>query len=107
MTETQWQNTIVETAQRFGWRAAHFRRAQVRQGRYATPVAYDAAGFPDLVLVTEGRILFVELKTDRGRVSPEQRAWHEWLEAAGQDVRVWRPRDWDVEVLPTLKGDTE
>lgn len=106
MTEAQWQDVVVEAAHRFGWRVAHFRRATVRHGRVATPVAYDAAGFPDLVLVTEGRILFVECKTDRGTVSPEQRAWAEWLEAAGQDARVWRPRDWDVEVLPTLKGES-
>lgn len=106
MTEAQWQDVVVEAARNLGWKAVHFRPAMVRQGRYATPAAYDAVGWVDLVLVTDARTLFVELKTDRGKTSPEQRLWAEWLEAAGQDVRLWRPRDWDVEVLPTLRGES-
>lgn len=52
-------------------------------------------GFPDLVLVSSrhGRILFRELKTDKGRVSPDQRKWIDGLTAAGADAGVWRPED--------------
>ena len=52
-------------------------------------------GFPDLVLVStrQGRILFRELKTDKGRVSPDQRKWIDGLTAAGGDAGVWRPED--------------
>jgi VRR-NUC domain-containing protein len=52
-------------------------------------------GFPDLVLVSprQGRILWRELKTARGRVSVEQQKWLDALRAAGQDVGVWRPVD--------------
>lgn len=61
------------------------------------------AGFPDLVLVRE-RLLFVELKTERGRLRPEQRAWGMSLMLAGQDWRWWKPSDWD-EVVATLTGE--
>lgn len=55
------------------------------------------AGFPDLVIVArppaEG-VVFAELKTDNGRVRPEQEWWHTKLRAAGVEVHVWRPADW-------------
>jgi hypothetical protein len=58
------------------------------------------AGFPDLVLVRGEKLIFAELKTNRGRVRPSQ--W-EWLNALtdiaqGQSrvsIYLWRPRDWD------------
>lgn len=56
-----------------------------------------APGFPDLVLVNPatGRVLFRELKTNKGRVTVDQRAWLDGLTAAGQDAGVWRPNDYD------------
>jgi hypothetical protein len=59
------------------------------------------AGFPDLVLVRDGRLLFRELKTATGTLSEAQRRWIAALELAGADVRVWRPGDWD-EIEATL-----
>jgi hypothetical protein len=61
----------------------------------------DAAGFPDLVMVREPKLVFAELKAPRGRLSAEQSAWIGALQlvapdSAGYDVlvRVWRPADW-------------
>lgn len=94
----------AELARLHGWKVAHFRAATLTNGRTVTPVAADGAGWPDLVLVHPVRgVLFRELKTDRGRVSPHQRVWIDWLEAAGVDVGVWRPRDWP-EIQSTLTG---
>jgi len=106
--EADFQRAVIELAQWRGWRVAHFRKAQNRRGDWRTPVAADGRGFPDLVLVRE-RVLFVELKTDSGRVSPEQRAWLESLRAAGAGAHVWRPRDWseiqrELENPPTEAG---
>jgi hypothetical protein len=51
------------------------------------------AGFPDLVILGNG-VVWAELKAERGRVSPEQQAWHDDLKRAGAEVYVWRPADW-------------
>jgi hypothetical protein len=47
-------------------------------------------GFPDLV-ITGRRTIYRELKTERGRLSAAQKEWIAALEAAGDDVDVWRP----------------
>lgn len=52
------------------------------------------AGFPDLVIVGPGGLLFAELKTQRGRVSKEQQAWLSALLDVGVRAYVWRPSDW-------------
>lgn len=51
-------------------------------------------GFPDLVLARE-RVVFAELKSERGKVQPEQSDWLERLRAAGAEAHLWRPSSWD------------
>ena len=59
------------------------------------------AGVPDrLVLLPGGRVIFVELKTDTGRLSPLQEFVHGRLRRLGMDVRVLYGRD---EVLAFVK----
>ena len=78
-----------------------------RKGKpvWLTPVQADGKGFPDLVLVRGKRLIFAEVKAERGRGSPEQDAWFTALRSAGrgegQYVYIWRPSNWDeiVEVL--------
>ena len=82
--ERDFQAKVLELAEWNGW--IHHHEYDSRRG---------TAGFPDLVLVRGDRVLWVELKSDRGRVRPEQKLWIAALRAAGQDVRVWRPSDWD------------
>lgn len=96
MTEAEWQGKVVDAARWGAWRVAHFRPGLTADGGHRTHVAYDAAGFPDLVLVHDRRrmVLFRELKTATGRVTAAQKAWHEALELAGANVAVWRPKDW-------------
>jgi hypothetical protein len=96
LPEHDFQRQVIELARFCGWRVAHFRPAQAARGRWLTPVAADGAGFPDLVLVHPRRrlIAFAELKSDRGRVRPEQAAWLAALREAGVAAFVWRPRDW-------------
>ena len=67
--------------------------------------ANSSPGWPNLALVHPTRCLFLlaELKTETGRVKPEQEQWLAWLTAAGVDARLWRPSDWD-EVVATLTG---
>ena len=50
-------------------------------------------GWPDWSIRGPRGVLFRELKSQRGRVEPEQREWLDALAAAGADVDVWRPED--------------
>lgn len=52
-------------------------------------------GFPDLVLVGRGRVIFAELKTAKGVVSDDQREWIEAIAATPVEVYLWRPADLD------------
>ena len=92
MTEADWQGQVIAFARLRGWLVAHFRPARTAQG-WRTPVTADGAGFPDLVLVRE-RVVLVELKSEAGRVSVEQRRWLIALEAAHAEHYLWRPSDW-------------
>ncbi len=85
LTERQWQAVVVCTARFYGWQIHHH---LVSKG--------SSAGWPDLVICGHGRALFVELKTDTGRLRPEQRTWLGLLAAAGCEVAVWRPTDLDT-----------
>lgn len=52
-----------------------------------------APGWPDWVILGCRRVLFRELKSDYGHLTPEQRRVGYALQAAGQDFAVWRPAD--------------
>lgn len=84
-SEKEFQEQVVTLAQALRWRYYHTHRSD-----------RSPAGFPDLVLVhpARGRLLFRELKSEKGSASAAQREWIEDLSAAHQDVGVWRPRDW-------------
>ena len=55
-----------------------------------------AAGFPDIVATDGTTIIFAELKTDEGKLKPEQEEWLADLDAAGAVVHVWRPSSLDA-----------
>lgn len=63
---------------------------------YHTPPTNRAeAGFPDLVLIRDPHLLFVELKSPKGRVRPEQTLWLDSIAACpGPEAYIWRPADW-------------
>lgn len=60
---------------------------------------HSTAGWPDSVIIGKTGILYRELKTERGSLSPEQRHVGELITRAGGNWRVWRPRD-----LPLFGG---
>lgn len=86
VTEKEWQAQVVRWAERAGWYVYHTYDSRRSPG-----------GFPDLVLVRPDRgILFVELKSVRGKLTDQQQMWNEALETAsrfGCLVDVWRPDD--------------
>lgn len=98
-TEKQFQSNVLAVAKPLGWMAYHTFDSR-----------RSAAGFPDLVLVHPGqrRILFWELKTEKGRVAPAQKLWISALSAlgiVGIDARIMRPSDWvDGTIENELRG---
>lgn len=94
MSEAELQSQVLDIARMYGWRIHHSRPAQERSGKWSTPLTGDA-GLPDLILAhhSQRRLLFRELKSQKGKLSDEQEAWIATLAAAVVDVGVWRPID--------------
>jgi hypothetical protein len=104
VTETEFEQAIVDLAHTFGWKVAAFRPAQTGKG-WRTPVKYDGKGFPDLTLVHPVRgVIFRELKVGYRSLEPEQEAWGSALVESGADWAVWRDRDWDAIVAFLTDG---
>jgi VRR-NUC domain len=82
-------SAVIDLARVYDWRVAHFRPAQTAHG-WRTAMQGDK-GFPDLTLAWNGWVLFVELKSDDGRLTPDQEAW---ASALGDAFYLWRPRHW-------------
>ncbi|HEY1706405.1 MAG TPA: VRR-NUC domain-containing protein [Trebonia sp.] len=51
-------------------------------------------GFPDLVIVGDHGILFIECKREREALQPLQVYWMMRLRRAGASPQVWRPTEW-------------
>jgi hypothetical protein len=93
-SEKQFQTQVIQLSQFYGWRT-YFTHDSRRS----------PAGFPDLVLVRPPELIFAELKTEKGRVRPEQADWLADLEAVARtlavegvralDVCLWRPSQFD------------
>lgn len=83
--EADWRHQVVTWATRGGWLVYFTWRSE-----------NSPAGFPDLVLVRPPRVLFVELKTESGRMMPRQDIWGDkLLQCPGVEYYVWRPHDED------------
>lgn len=95
-TEAEFQAQVVELAGICGWEHNHTRRTIGRGRKWVT--ATSRTGWPDLTLwhPSGGGVLFVELKTDTGKVSADQQRTLTSLASSGAEVHVWRPRDWDT-----------
>jgi len=94
VTEAELQQNVIDLCRWLKLRVAHFRPAMTKAGNWITPVAADGAGFPDLVIVGRGGVIFAELKSAKGRLSHEQQEWIGDLHMASQRVVVWRPEHW-------------
>ena len=92
MREKDFQAMVAAAAGHLNWLVFHdfdSRRSQ--------------PGYPDLCLVRGGRLVFLELKTERGRAGPEQQVWLDALsQVPGVVAMVARPSQWD-EVLEVLR----
>jgi len=88
MTEKALLNSIVKAARDCGYLVYH-----------TWSSIHSPRGLPDLVMVRENDdgtavLLFVELKSERGKVSEPQQMWLDMLgKVPGIGVYLWRPAD--------------
>jgi VRR-NUC domain len=82
-TERAFMESVFKLARMLGWACYHTYDSRRSEG-----------GFPDAVMLKRPRVLFVEFKADRGKLTDAQRAWLDELRACGQEAYVWRPKHW-------------
>jgi hypothetical protein len=85
LTEAQWQAQVIDYAHLRGFRVIHNTDSRRTQ-----------PGVPDLMLIKPPRLLFVELKSETGKVRPEQRQMISDLRACGQLAAVYRPSHFPI-----------
>jgi len=83
-TEAEFMSAVVDLATLTGWTTYH---------------TYDSRrsnhGFPDLVLVRPPKLVFAELKREKGKPTKPQDAWLALLSRIpGVGAFLWRPSDW-------------
>ena len=92
VTEKEFESQIKDMAKLFGWLYYHTWRS-----------IHSPAGFPDVVMARPPRIIFVELKSFKGKVSGKQ---SEWLETLGQcpnvEVFLWRAEEESIEEIAEI-----
>ena len=90
VSEEDFMRQVVEAAKLLGWLYYHPHDSR-----------HSPAGFPDLVLIRNGTLIFAELKSEDGKMTLEQLAWERELIKTQEDsdgiVRhyIWRPHDID------------
>jgi len=89
LTEKQFSQQVVDVGKTFGWLVYRTWRS-----------IHSPAGFPDLTMVKGERLIFAELKSAKGKVSPKQEEWLDALKAVAETY-LWRPDDFEgiLEIL--------
>jgi hypothetical protein len=106
VSERQFQRNITDAAEQFGWHWLHVRKSVGRRdGAAAWQTTTNISGWLDLLLWHERqhRVAAAEVKSETGRVTPEQETVIASLAAAGLETYVWYPHDWD-DVIKILQG---
>lgn len=87
VSEREFMATVIAYARAKGWLVYHPWRSD-----------HSEAGFPDLTLVhpATGRVVFAELKAERGKLTAAQERWRDAILACpGASWHLWRSSDWD------------
>ena len=82
MSERDLQESVRALATGFG--LCYFHDHDARQ---------NYSGLPDVIAVGPGGVLWRELKSETGTLTPAQRKWRDALQAGGADWDLWRPSD--------------
>ena len=84
VTERDLREQVRDLTRLFGWKM-YFSWTSIHSPR----------GFPDLVLAhpNKRRVIFAELKSEKGKLTAYQEEWLQVLRDCEQEVYVWRPGD--------------
>ena len=95
MKESQIERRLVEGVKRLGGMCLKF-------------VSPGTLGVPDRIIITaKGRVIFVELKTETGRLTKIQRYVVGEMQKRGADARVVKGIDEVKELLAEIEGGDE
>lgn len=95
MKESQIERRLVEGVKRLGGMCLKF-------------VSPGTLGVPDRIIITaKGRVIFVELKTETGRLTKIQRYVIGEMQKRGADARVVKGVDEVKELLAEIEGGDE
>ena len=108
MNEADFATQVYDLLSRFGWHWCHFRPGRTLHG-WHTALTGDP-GFPDVIAIRyeetldilvapKYRLVFIELKSDLGKVTEAQEEWLVLLKAAGAEVYLWRPNATGLEAM--------
>ena len=93
MTEKELQAQVQQLAKLGGWQFYHTWNS-----------IHSAPGFPDNVMAKTPRLVFMELKTELGKVTAAQQKWLEILATVpGVEVYLFRPSEFE-EIKKVLLG---
>ena len=93
-SEKDFSKQVEDLLNLFGWQWCHFRPARTEHGWRTALSGHQ--GFPDYIAVKSSRLLVFELKSEKGKVIPQQEGWLEVFRATGMvEVYLWRPSDFE------------
>lgn len=98
--ERAFEREVIRYAESMGWlihkdRATNAPRI-CKHCKKPLKIPRNDPGFPDLVMVRAGRVVWAELKSARGKPTKDQLCWLRALWAAGEECFVWKPEDWET-----------
>lgn len=96
MTERDLQASLIDVAETFGYEVYHTYDSRRSQ-----------RGFPDLSMIRPPRLIFIEVKTEKGRLTRDQELWRDYLERCpGVEYYLCRPSNFD-EIIEILRGQNQ
>ena len=98
--EAAFQAKVIQFARDAGWLVNHTYRGRTAKGAWRTNTT--APGFPDLLMLRNGRMVVLELKMPGNHASDEQNRWVGLFQTVpGVEAFVVYPADWPeiVELL--------
>ena len=92
--EYEFHVAVNEYARSCGWKVVYFTRSAAK-GADGNWRGIAPKGWCDSFMAhpVQRRLLAAEMKSETGRVRPEQQEWLDVLAAAGAETAIWRPRD--------------